>query len=1472
MRGSGTTYFEERNCSIPHFLVTGHTEDRFCDGSLRLCGVEQALHAHLRHAGFDAVVFFDSVNSLFCFDASSSRAMRGQQAQPAPAPRRRRGRGSISASGPLRGRLNQERQAAAPAPEPVGGVEEAVTAPYHLALRDAAAWDQVIGILRDRTRRVAVVLSNVSSLQPGFSQVALQYLQELGSDRNVRNNIVVYLFRGDNTLRNLAESSRIGTPAWQTFYNSNLLPLIISENPDENRVIVLGPPHREEVENLLNYLRTREERPVALRPEAVSGAAGPLAEMCAAQNRTLKYVMTVLERQTAEGPLDTIDVLALFRLQPERSFEEEAAELVGRDAAIDQLRRIPPAHVEAASHPDDRFAPPATGSATARQLGVRIVGGIGSGKHTMTGLYAHRLRELGYLPSGHVVRRRTADLMGNGPVAAVQNVRDAVQRALGGVLCVEDFDALTTAESWANWSRTQDELFVQFEAFGGQLALAYLGDREDMAHAVDVDARVLQYLPEELVLPDFNSAETAQIMRRQVSDTPGLSLSTELDALLDGFCDEWVGTTQPWQGTHEVERLVREMVSAHDLASPGESERVLGPSDVPESLRHHLEPRLESLSQAMERINEMVGLKAVKRFLRDRCLAAQWGTEDRTPGCYIFHGPPGTGKTVTARRMGDMLQQLGVLRRHDVVEIAAASLLRPNFSELLDRAVAQARGGVFFLDEAHQLAADQHYGPQVAQALVPIVENPDIRGDTCFILAGYTVEMNSFLALDPGLSRRFPVNHRVRFDDYDAHDLTLILKGLIDDEAGRGGVTYDWDEAVEDRSGIEGSQYLKRTEVAMRAFLLRKDPNFGNGGYMRDVYLSESKVALTSRLQDEHFPGSLIVNQGGLNATSAEERRTLTDRDLPPQHALDAGPLTIPVDELLAEGTTPLEDLVAKEDVLTYLAALDVTTTDDDASLLDDGRRSTLHLAISGPPGCGKHTVARAIAAEYHRLGLLDRADVTFVSEADLVAGYVGQTSERAGQVVAHALGGTLAVVSPSSMLARNATESTFGPQALAVVVGAMSSHVRDLAVILIDTQEGLDALYGAFASARSLLAHEFHLSDFSPAELREVFGRQCAERRLRLDEDAEEMMGDFFVNWVGDRGGLGEAAASWGNGLETERLVGELKLSWEASERKTAEADRRLWRAVSLDLFPSRVGRYLVRTSVVEGEALSRLESLTGLTSVKESIKDIERRIRRFPNNTPSPGYYAFLGNPGVGKTMVARLMGGMLKASKVLEQGHVVERTASMISTQSSFDQALKLARNGVLFIDEAHQLAQNPWGQEVIKRLVPACENPDVASTTCIILAGYPEPMRELLRSDPGLESRFGEDRSQLIFEDYTPEELLQIMDEMAAKASEIVQIGVPVPLEFTKGFRERSRVVFEAVVAKRDFGNGRFVRNYLHDAVSQLLRRLDDEGAGPEARTDLLTDQDVPRRYAHLLAGGVGSAAPPVGVPVQEAEDE
>ena len=1468
MLGTGTTYFDHRNCSIPHFVVTGHTEDLFCDDCLQLYGVEQALHRHLRHAGFDAVIFFDAVNSLYCFDAVSSAVLSNPESERlAPREEESERCGQISAKGPLGRRRRPamtlddiEHPERPHVQQPEGAVAgSGGTKTYHFPHPLVQCWAEVAAALRSSRYRVAVVLANVSALQEDFSGSVLQNLQQLGSDRKV-NGVVIYLFRGSNSLQNLAASSHIGSAEWQTFYASNLLPLIVSERPEENRVIVISPPGRTEIENLLNHLRHRAEAPIAIHPMDISQVAGPIADMCASENRELKYVRDVLISHVANASGQTLDaqtILRLFGIDSVTSFEQGLAELVGREAVRDALlaiQEVPGRHMRRTS---DRLAPPAAGNASGQPMGVRVSGAAGTGKAMVTRLFAHRLRDCGLLSSGHVMTRLVRDLVAGGRGDATQNVRDAVQRSLGGVLCVKGFDSLGDEDAWRTWDRVQDELLQQFRAFEGQMGLAYVGSAQQLARAARDDARLAQYLPLELELADFSAAELTEICRRKVERDQGVSLSDELDKALDDFCSEWVGTTQPWQGVHEIDHLLGELRRSASLRNDdGTQELVLDTRDVPEALQHHLEPRLESLQQAMERIKSMVGLRRVKRLLQERCQAAQWGTEERVPGCYIFHGPPGTGKTVIARRMGDMLQQLGILRRHDVVEVTAASLLRPNFPDLLDQAVARARGGVFFLDEAHQLAADEHYGEQVIQALVPIVENPQIRSDTCFILAGYTTEMERFLAVDPGLNRRFPINRRMRFDDYDAHDLTLILKLLIDEEARQGGVTYDWDEQVQDRSGITGSQYLMRTELAMRTYLERRDPDFGNGGYMRDVYLSESKTALTARLQREYVGDKSVATEEDIASVPEDIRRRLTERDLPLRHVVDAGPLSVPVKHLLNQQRTLLDDLVAKDEVRTFLDSRRRSLEGREGSQFGVTGGISMHLALAGPVGSGRHTVARAIAAEYHHMGLLDKADVRFVGKADLEAGFVGQTAIKTSEVVAHAAGGMLAVVNPSSLLARTATEHSFGPEALSVVVSAMSSHIRDMAIVFIDTQEGLDQLYASFASIRSMLAHEFHFDDFSPEELRKVFDQACASRRIVLNCE-KEMVDDFFVNWVSDRGGLGEEAGSWGNGLEADRLASELTVAWDASGREPVQRDGMDWREVSTELFPDRLRRYLVRTSVVADQALNELESLIGLSSVKEFVHDIERRLRYYSGARVPPGYYTFLGNPGVGKTMVAGLMGGILKAAGVLEQGHVVTRTASAISSESSFDRSLKLARNGVLFIDEAHQLAENPWGEEVIKRLVPAVERPDIVESTCIILAGYPDRMDGLWRSDSGLTSRFGQDQSIVTFEDYTAAELLEILDHMASRANSIVQIGVPVPLKLTENFRRRSLRVFERVTqsGRSDFGNGRFVRNYLHDAVSAMLRRIEAEGVkAGDAVPNLLVETDIPASYAYLFVDG------------------
>ena len=286
---------------------------------------------------------------------------------------------------------------------------------------------------------------------------------------------------------------------------------------------------------------------------------------------------------------------------------------------------------------------------------------------------------------------------------------------------------------------------------------------------------------------------------------------------------------------------------------------------------------------------------------------------------------------------------------------------------------------------------------------------------------------------------------------------------------------------------------------------------------------------------------------------------------------------------------------------------------------------------------------------------------------------------------------------------------------------------------------------------------------------------------------------------------------------------------------------------------------KYLSSNRIISETALDELEALTGLDEVKASIHVIERRLRRMPKGKINPGLYCYIGNPGVGKTTVAKLMGGILKATGALSQGHVISRTArQMCDNIDSFDSTIKLAKNGILFIDEAHQLAEpsNMYGRSVIKRLITVLEDVDVIKNTCIILAAYPRDMIRLFDTDSGLASRFGTSNSIIKFSDYTYQELVEILKIMSQNAYNIVQIGTPYPLRLSEEYINRASEIFEVVSGCGDpnFGNARFVRNFLHDSVDMLLERIDLEyGIGNEAPKnviDFLTIEDIPKQYRNL----------------------
>lgn len=243
--------------------------------------------------------------------------------------------------------------------------------------------------------------------------------------------------------------------------------------------------------------------------------------------------------------------------------------------------------------------------------------------------------------------------------------------------------------------------------------------------------------------------------------------------------------------------------------------------------------------------------------------------------------------------------------------------------------------------------------------------------------------------------------------------------------------------------------------------------------------------------------------------------------------------------------------------------------------------------------------------------------------------------------------------------------------------------------------------------------------------------------------------------------------------------------------------------------------------------ELLSELESLIGLASVKRDVKELvhflgmqRQREKHGLPVTKISLHAIFSGNPGTGKTTVARLYGKLLGALGLLKKGHLVEtdrgglvaeyagQTAS--KTAAKFDEAI----DGVLFIDEAYSLVndgEDPYGAEAVQTLLKRME--DQRDRIVVILAGYPEPMEDLLNTNPGLASRFGR---TLQFADYSPVELCRIFSTFCQRDHYVLPSSTRASLidGFTWHWQQRNE----------RFGNGRLARNLFEASLRRLATRL------------------------------------------------
>lgn len=492
---------------------------------------------------------------------------------------------------------------------------------------------------------------------------------------------------------------------------------------------------------------------------------------------------------------------------------------------------------------------------------------------------------------------------------------------------------------------------------------------------------------------------------------------------------------------------------------------------------------------------------------------------------------------------------------------------------------------------------------------------------------------------------------------------------------------------------------------------------------------------------------------------------------------------------------------------------------------------ANLHMIFKGNPGTGKTVVARLVAELLFHLGIVSENKVIEVDRKDLVAGFVGQSAEKTAKVIEDAMGGVLFIDEAYALTPSHDTD--FGHEVISTLIKAMEDYKGKFVVIFAGYEKEMNDFIQTNPGIDSRIGYKFTFPDYTAEELMEITLTKLHNifPNCSLDADFCDKLERIYREFAGRR--------NFGNGRFVDKLLQQLLIN-----RSKRNFDKNNYRFFQIEDIPNP--QELVSTDSASGKSSGEiLDGIIGIENVKKTFEELKAfaqlkrdvvgmgaenlEVRRddatengqsVPKKLQVPNahlHMTFYGNPGTGKTTVARLVAQMLFEMGLTLENKLIQVTRKDLvaehigQTAPLVEKQIQRALGGVLFIDEAYSLKSesgNDFGDEAIATLIQAME--DQKDNLVVIFAGYEKEMNAFLQMNAGLQSRIG---FNFRFADYETPELMKIF-EIKLKDTGF-QFQSPLEGE-TDVSTEKLTDLFNYFCHVENFGNGRF--------VDQLLQKI------------------------------------------------